>query len=79
MPWARCVDRRELDAMQRAYQRRDELLRSGGARQVEMVQEARGVTLKVIEPDGGRRVEWVSRLTSDPADGGSANSAYDRE
>ncbi len=52
--------------MQRAYQRREELMRSGAVRAVELWQEHRGVTLKLLERDGGRKVEWIPRDLGSP-------------
>jgi hypothetical protein len=60
------VDRGELDAMQRAYRRRAELMQSGTVRAVELWQEHRGVTLKLLERDGSRRVEWIPRDCDGP-------------
>jgi len=72
------VDRVDEDLLDRAYERRAELLAQPGVRWVRMNLEKRGVTLVVEERAGTLRSEWLPRAT-DPADGGAANSRYDRE
>jgi hypothetical protein len=72
------VDTRDEDLLDRAYERRAELLAQPGVRWVRMHLEKRGVTLVVEEASGGLKTEWMAR-TSPPADGGAPNSGYDRE
>jgi hypothetical protein len=72
------VDRGDEDLLDRAYERRAELLAQPGIRWVRMHLEKRGVSLVVEETGGGQRAEWLPR-TSEPADGGAGNGDYDRE
>lgn len=76
--WLEPMDRGEEQLLDRAYQRRVELLAQPGVRWVRMTLEARGVTFVLEESSGVKRTEWMPRC-SDPADGGSPNGAYDRE
>lgn len=72
------MDRGDEDLLDRAYERRAELLAQPGIRWVRMHLEKRGVSLVVEEAGGGRRAEWLPRV-SEPADGGPGNGEYDRE
>lgn len=72
------VDRTDENLLDRAYDRRAELLAQPGVRWVRMHLEKRGVTLVIEEAAGGLRSEWLAR-GSEPADGGAANGNYDRE
>lgn len=76
--WLVSVDRGDEELLDRAYRRRVELMGQPGVRWVRMTLEARGVTFVLEDGTGSKRTEWMPRLT-DPADGGSPNSAYDRE
>jgi hypothetical protein len=71
------MDRVDEDLLDRAYERRAELLAQPGVRWVRMHLEKRGVTLVVEEATGTLRSEWMPRA-ADPADGGAANGDYDR-
>lgn len=71
------MDRVDEDLLDRAYERRAELLAQPGVRWVRMHLEKRGVTLVVEEATGTLRSEWMPRA-ADPADGGVANGDYDR-
>jgi len=72
------VDSHEEDLLDRAYERRADLLRQSGTRWVRMNLERSGVTLIVEETGGKVRREWLPRV-AEPADGGAGNGEYDRE
>lgn len=76
--WLEPMDRGDEELLDRAYQRRVELMGQTGVRWVRMTLEARGVSFVLEESGGAKRTEWMPRV-SEPADGGSANGAYDRE
>ena len=72
------MDSHEEDLLDRAYERRADLLRQSGTRWVRMNLERSGVTLIVEETGGNVRREWLPRV-AEPADGGAGNAEYDRE
>ena len=72
------MDSHEEDLLDRAYERRADLLRQSGTRWVRMNLERSGVTLIVEETGGSVRREWLLRVV-EPADGGAGNGEYDRE
>jgi hypothetical protein len=72
------MDRCDEDLLDRAYQRRFELLSQPGLRWVRMHLERSGVTLVCESADGGIRTEFLERRV-DPADGDAANGGYDRD
>lgn len=76
--WLMPMDRGDEELLERAYQRRVELMGQPGVRWVRMTLEARGVTFVMEEQGGAQRAEWMPRH-QEPADGGSPNGAYDRE
>lgn len=76
--WLEPMDRGDEELLDRAYQRRVELLSQPGVRWVRMTLEARGVSFVMEDGGGGKRIEWMPRHR-EPADGGSPNSEYDRE
>ena len=76
--WRMPMDQGDAALLDRAYQRRLELMGQPGVRWVRMTLEARGVTFVMEEQGGAQRAEWMPR-DQEPADGGSPNGAYDRE
>lgn len=76
--WLTPMDRGDEDLLERAYQRRFELMAQPGIRWVRMTLEAAGVSFVLEEQGGARRAEWIPRQQL-PADGGSPNGAYDRD
>lgn len=71
------MDRGDEELLDRAYDRRAELLGQPGIRWVRMHLERRGVSLVIEEAAGSLRTEWLPRVP-EPADGGAANGEYDR-
>jgi hypothetical protein len=55
------MDGREMDLLDRAYQRRSELMKLDGVRWVRMHIAPRGVVLTIGEDGGEKRTEWVPR------------------
>lgn len=76
--WLLPMDRGDEDLLDRAYQRRVELMGQPGVRWVRMTLETRGVTFVLEDQSGCKRTEWLPRV-KEPGDGGSPNGGYDRE
>lgn len=76
--WLEPMDRGDEQLLERAYQRRIELLGQPGVNWVRMTLESRGVSFVLEESSGAKRTEWMPRC-SEPGDGGSPNGDYDRD
>ena len=72
------MNRCEEELLDRAYQRRAELLAEPGLRWVRMHLEASSVTL-IIESAEGELTREVLQRQSEPGDGRAGNGAYDRD
>jgi len=72
------MNRCEEELLDRAYQRRAELLAEPGLRWVRMHLETNSVTL-VIESAEGELTREVLQRQSEPGDGRAGNGSYDRD
>lgn len=72
------MNRCEEELLDRAYQRRAELLAEPGLRWVRMHLETDSVTL-VIESAEGELTREVLQRQSEPGDGRAGNGSYDRD